>query len=132
MVGRIFPGTTLPVNGVRQVVREAFETVDSLFAEKDAVEWGQDFEWPSEVRTRDAEHTEAAGYDLQRTAEVQHLVMSSERLSVERVREWVPGTDPDHKRMLDLAQGMPLVQAAEFVPNVVPPPMQAYTKRCTK
>ena len=45
----MFPGTTLSVNGVRQVVREAFETVDGLFAEKDAVEWGQDFEWPPEV-----------------------------------------------------------------------------------
>jgi hypothetical protein len=129
MVARMFPATTLPKDAVRQVVREAFETVDGLFAEKDAVEWGQDFEWPLEIGTRDAEQAEAAGYDLRRMAEVQHLVMSRERLNVERVKEWVPETDPDHGRMLDLAKGMQLIRAAEFVPNVVPPPMRALYKK---
>ena len=62
-------------------------------------------------------------------AEVQHLVMSRERLNVERVREWVPETDPDHGRMLDLAKGMQLIRAADFVPNVVPPPMRALYKK---
>lgn len=132
MVARMFPTSAITSSQIKAVVREAFATVDNLFAENDAVDWGKDFEWEPEVYTRDAAVAESMGYDLERMACSQHKSMLHDRLSEDRVQKWVPEVDPDHARMLRLAQGMQLLRAEEFEPNGTPPPMRTLYKKVHK
>ena len=132
MMTRMFPNGARKAGGVKEVIREAFTTVDGLYGEQEAVQWGEDFKWPSGVGERDARLAMDAGYDLDEMVARQHKVMRAERLNVGRIREWVPETDPDYNRMLRLADGMQVVREGSFTPNSKPPPMRKLYRKVHK
>ena len=132
MMAGMFPNESKTAHDVRGVIREAFTTVDGLYGEQEAAQWGEGFEWPPGVYERDAQLAIEADYDLEGMVARQHQGMTTERLSAERVCKWVPVTDPDYARMLLLADGMRVVRGEDFMPNGKPPPMRNLYKKVHK
>jgi hypothetical protein len=55
MMAGMFPNESKTAHDVRGVIREAFTTVDGLYGEQEAAQWGEGFEWPPGVYERDAQ-----------------------------------------------------------------------------
>ncbi len=103
------------------MANNAYSLYDEVHGEEAACRWAEGFEWPSDIRTRDTELLSAYDNSLERLTEHHHQAMSSQRLSPERVIEWVDPSDPDYQRILDLAEvGMRVFTHASFQPNGKP------------
>ena len=118
----IYPETSISERELRELVEESFVAADENYDVQEAVEWGKDFSWPEGVATRDLIKLKKNKYNLPAMVEEEHRLMSQQRLSVERIDEWVDRNDPDRQRLLDLAVGMRVLAAEDFQPNLRPPP----------
>ncbi len=109
---------------LRSVVEEAVQSCSLIYGVDEAIQWGSGFSWPTTVFTRDATLAEMAEFDLERMVTMHHLSRRPYRLSVERIQTWVPSTDPDYERIIDLTEGMRVFLSSEFVCNEKPPPQR--------
>jgi len=115
---------------LRAVVEEAYRTTDLDFAVEAAVEWGAGFVWPSNVHVRDEARAKKHGFRLCDMAEEVHEEMLPDRLSSDRISQWVPESDPDLVRLQGLVRGMRvLTDTTEFSPNGKPPPLRKLYER---
>jgi len=109
---------------VKEIVVEAYKSTDNIFGVSDAIAWGEGFHWPGEVFSRDARRAEASGFNLAVMARLQQEQMSSNRLSSERISQWIDRDDPAFQTLMDLVGGMRLFTDDSFQPNNNPPPMR--------
>jgi len=65
LMERMFSPSLRVADGMREVVREAFTAVDSLYGEQEAAKWGERFEWEPEVFERDKRLAIESGYSLE-------------------------------------------------------------------
>ena len=118
----IYPETRFSERELRELVEESFVAADENYDIQEAVEWGKDFSWPEGIATRDLFKLKKNNYNLPSMVEEEHALMRRDRLSAERIDEWVEREDPDRQRLLDLAVGMRVLTAEDFQPNGRPPP----------
>lgn len=105
-----------------ELVAEAFKTCDLIYGTREAIAWGSDFVWPTEVFTRDNTLAKLSGFNLEEMVTSHHQSREASRLSLHRIQEWVPPSDPDYDRLRDLADGMRVFLSPAFVCNNRPPP----------
>lgn len=118
-----FPGVTPSLlTHARSIVEEAFKTCDLIYGAEEAIKWGADFKWPSEVFERDLELARRANFNLSQMVQRHHQSRETDRLSVQRIATWVPLDDPDRDRLMDLVIGMRVLLSPTFIPNNTPPP----------
>ncbi len=125
----LYPEVCGDPEALRRIVEEAFETADEDYGEQKAAEWGQDFCWPVGVHLRDERLAAAHGFDVEAMSRVHQAARRENRLSRERIEQWVPPDDPDHHRLLSLADGMIVLTADDFEPVGRPPKMRNLYKR---
>ena len=65
MIGELCPREKWGVEDVRKIVEEAFQAADGNYGEKEAQEWGADFEWPSDIRVRDEQMARECGFSVE-------------------------------------------------------------------
>jgi hypothetical protein len=117
-----------------KVVLEAYQFGAASYGMADAIRWGGNFEFPHDIRTRDARMFQEAGGDLQEVARLLQLQLRPNRISKARVIEcitddliqsmqWKEGV-LDRKRLLDLAIGMEVPVMEDFIANESPPKMR--------
>ena len=120
-----FPGVTHTFQShARRTVEEAFRTCDLIYGASEAMQWGEDFQWPEEVFIRDANLARDSNFNLSEMVATHHRSRSQYRLSQERVVKWVPKSDPDYERISDLVGGMRVLISSEFQSNQKPPPQR--------
>jgi hypothetical protein len=124
-VAKLFPESPWTESELREVIEEAYEMSDEDFREQAAADWGRGFAWPDDVGLRDESLAEEHGFDIERMARAHQASRASERLSRERIEEWVPAEDPDRQRLLSLAEGMAVLTSDNFEPAGDPPRMRA-------
>ena len=98
LVRELYPSTQFAREEVRTVVEDAYKVADVIFGEEEAIRWGEGFEWPAEVFTRDDALAEACGFDLEAMARKRMEEMLPDRLNEARVRAMVPPNDEDFDR----------------------------------
>ena len=118
----IYPETRFSERELRELVEESFVAADENYDIQEAVEWGKDFSWPEGIATRDLFKLKKNNYNLPSMVEEEHALMRRDRLSAERIDEWVEREDPDRQRLLDLVVGMRVLTAEDFQPNGRPSP----------
>lgn len=120
-----FPGVSGQfIDHMRSLVDEAFKTCDLIYGTQEAIRWGADFEWPSEVFTRDNQLARASGFNLETMTEKQHRSNQESRLSNDRIETWIDSSDPDYDRLHDLVGGMRVFVSQDFQCNNTPPPQR--------
>ena len=124
LVRELYPSTQFAREEVRTVVEDAYKVADIIFGEEEAIRWGEDFEWPAEVFTRDDALAEACGFDLEAMARKRMEEMLPDRLNEARVRAMVPPDDEDFDRLMDLVGGIRVMTGDDYAPNCSPPPMR--------
>ena len=124
LVRELYPSTQFAREEVRTVVEDAYKVADVIFGEEEAIRWGEGFEWPAEVFTRDDALAEACGFDLEAMARKRMEEMLPDRLNEARVRAMVPPDDEDFDRLMDLVGGMRVMTGDDYAPNCSPPPMR--------
>lgn len=84
---------------LRAVVEEAYRTTDLEFGVEAAVTWGAGFQWPADVTARDEVRAAKHNFNLSDMADEVHAEMLPDRLSNERIDQWVAETDLDIMRL---------------------------------
>ena len=121
-VQSVFHSLSIDKSQVRKVIVDAYKSTDNIFGVNDAIAWGTGFSWPQRVFTRDTSRARDYGYNLTlMTANHQHS-MAHDRLSSDRITEWVDPQDPAYHILMDLVKGMRLFTDTKFKPNNSPPP----------
>ena len=108
------------VHQVERFVTEAYEAADLDFNIDKAVEWGDGFEIPPEVHTRDRDEFLAMGGDLTALIRKRQLELLPDRLNHERLA----GRDtnhPDTARLHDLVDGLRIPVDPLFKEDRQPP-----------
>ena len=129
MIRELCPHEGWTEEDVTRVIQEAHKATDGNYGEKEAKEWGADFEWPSDIRLRDEQLARECGFSVEVMARAQHETMKKERLSRERINKVVPDNDPDKQRLEDLVEGMRVLTADDFKPSGEPPRIRNLYKR---
>ena len=111
-------------DSVGRLLTDAAQSCNLIYGIKEALEWGNDFNWPAKVLVRDTKLAESVQYDLELMVQQHHQQRSMSRLSAERIARIVPSSDPDYSRILDLADGMRVFIANTFMSNNEPPPLR--------
>lgn len=107
------------------VVREALASCSLIYGIEEAIKWGSDFRWTSDVFTRDTQLAEDSSFDLTRMVRSWQHQRASQRLSLPRVNAWLQPSDPDYDRLCDLATtGMRVFLSPNFSCNSEPPPQR--------
>ncbi len=111
-------------DSVGRLLTDAAQSCNLIYGIKEALEWGNDFNWPAKVLVRDTKLAESVQYNLELMVQQHHQQRSMSRLSAERIARIVPSSDPDYSRILDLADGMRVFIANTFMSNNEPPPLR--------
>ena len=107
---------------VNELIVKAYKVTDSIFGVREAVRWGEGFCWPDSVRQRDSDRARASGYNLTEMTRAHQHSMAGDRMSYERIVEWIGKEDPSYNILMDLVSGMRLLTDINFQPNNSPPP----------
>jgi hypothetical protein len=120
MVQALMPDTARTSRGLRKRVidlaNEAQAAADVKFGLEEAIAWGEGYEIPKEIMSRDEEDLEKCGFDLEALVEMRKEELAMDRLSVARVDRLTRG-NPEHDNLLKLVVGMPVVVSDDFKPN---------------
>ena len=126
---KVFVNIPIDEERIKLVLREAFDVASWSLGVQEAVTAGQNFSWDPGVFTRDAERFRRAG-GLEALVKSIQSTHAADRLSLHRVRQWVPADDPDRHRIESLAtRGMNLIVSPVFCPNGTPPPIRQLYKQ---
>ena len=127
LLRQLYPGRGFSVDEVEYLVWEAYKSADDDYGEKEAIEWADGFKFRDGFGECDRIGLEEAGGDLEAYIRLLHSKMSSDggrRLSRESIERLVPPDDPDYDRLLDLVDGIEILTAESFTPNLKPPPLR--------
>lgn len=89
LASKLFPEVCGSPVSLRRIVEEAFETADGDYGEQKAAEWGQGFCWPVGVHLKDERLAFAHDFNIETMSRAHQAARREERLSRERVEEWV-------------------------------------------
>ena len=121
---RLFPhlrGDAQMVSRLRSLCLRAYEMTDHEFAAKEAQEWADGYVVPPAYVEEDEADLHRHRYDLEALARERLARLAHNRLSVERVRHVLTPSNPEYKKMLQLAKvGITVHVDPDFVPNLAP------------
>ena len=129
LMNACFPLNKFEFNLILSLVEEAYKLTDEDYGVSEAVDWAEGFEFPSDIAVRDQLRLSAHNHDLQKMVKALHNLPSEHRLTLARVKNSVPETDPDHDRLCSLAQGIIVQVDQHFIPNRSPRPLRKLYNR---
>lgn len=133
LISSLYPSVVMERVRVSEVLEEALRVSDLIYGAVDAAAWAVSFEWDPGVRTRDLQRLHDNDDSLELLVRGIQIEQRPDRLNLERVQLWVPSTDPDYERIMQLAtEGMRLLVDSTFVPNNRPPPMRELYRQVAK
>ena len=106
-----------PVEEFAQLAELALDTADLALGEEAAIDWAGDFKWPQTLRDRDIREFEDCRFDLACLVRHRLEALPYERLSEDRVRNTLRKDNPHREKMLEVARGVTVHHAEDFVPN---------------
>ena len=125
VVDRMYPDAGVSQAAIVDLVTRAFESADHVYDEEDALVWAEGYSFPAGIGERDAEGIRLAGGFSEYTRAMQTRIKATGRgLSVDSINAVVPSDDPDYLRLLEMVDGIPILTAEDFVPNLRPPPLR--------
>ena len=119
----IMPEDWVSAGEVETIMCEAYKSVDLEFGVEEANVWADGFEFPSSVVWSDALELYNCDWDLSLVATKKNSILINDRFSAERLNALWNREDPDFQLLLELAEGVPVWRATDFVPAANPPPL---------
>jgi hypothetical protein len=101
---------------VVKLVDDSIRTCDLRYGEKEALEYGDGFEWQQTTIDADLEFFHACGGDLVKMAKLRLRALKEGRLNLSRVCSLRPD-NPEIERLKGLCEGMQVPKPPDFVPN---------------
>ena len=106
---------------IRDLCTKAYSFGDNKLAEKDAVKWADNFQFPEQAVEDDEAAFLAAGNSIEELARLRLEGIADVRMSVQSVIDVCTEGNPDTERLKELAQlGMDLLLPPEYVANNLP------------
>jgi hypothetical protein len=125
VIARLYPDSSIPESEVTRLVTTAFDSADHVFNEEDALVWAEGYSFPAGIGQRDADGIRQAGGLAAYTEAMQARIKATGRgLSIESINAVVPPSDPDYEGLCKMVDGIPILTAEDFVPNLRPPPLR--------
>lgn len=116
MTELIFPDIELPVVMIIRSLATAFLENDAEYNIDEAIEYGNNFSFPTFVHENHAQQLIDLDYDLEKLVSKVQGVDILSRFNLQRVQLW-DQSDPDIDRLYSLAQGMTIHPDPDFKPN---------------
>lgn len=113
---------------VASLMKDIFVSRDYEYRLVEAIEWGENFEFPQDICTRDSNRLINSSTLLQMTMSLRQI-RGHNRLNSSRVAFCVPADYPDYSVLMDLTEGIRVFTLDSFVPNSatgLPPLRKAY------
>ena len=125
VISRLYPDSAIQESEVTQLVTTAFDSADHVFDEEDALVWAEGYSFPAGIGQRDAEGIRQAGGLAAYASAMQARIKATGRgLSIDSINAVVPPSDPDYEGLCKMVDGIPILTAEDFVPNLRPPPLR--------
>ena len=106
---------------ISNVIEEAYMANDTKFNAASALAWAKGFSFPWEVWSRDNAKLIELGNDFPALVKCRQLEKKAERLNLERVNGLNIQESIWKDRLIDIANGIPIITAAGFIPTNIPP-----------
>ena len=109
---------------ITAIIDEAYDAEEQDYGRNEAIQWGSDFQWPLDIINRDMLRFYSSNKDISVMTSEVHSTAKHDRLSVNRVDAYVSTSNPDFVILRELADGMTVLTADDFIPNCKPPPIR--------
>ena len=119
----LLPGLSHRLSDARKLMELSFACGCEEYGEMEAVHWAEGFQFPCDITKGDLAELQSNGMDLVSLVRKRQLVMGKKRLSLESI-ERISKSDPDYSRLVGLVEGLRIFVAADFRPNMQPPPLR--------
>ena len=102
---------------IRNLFIEAEEVCGKKLGIAAALAWANNFKFPTTVGLRDSESLKSYGGCLTSYVESIHKTNKDVRLSSDRIKKYIPTSDPDYYNLHRLVEGIPIFTSKHFLPN---------------
>lgn len=123
IINRLFPTRLVPYDVVQSIVHESFVAASTEYGIHEAISWGNEFSWPTEVNTRDLHRFRSANGNLVDMVRSIRLVNGADRLNPSKADAFLSPTDADYTALMAIANGIS-VPMVPYEPNGLPPKLR--------
>lgn len=133
-----FTESVITLEEIVGTVIDAYQVGSESFSIEDAVRWGGDFHFPTDIRETDEKELSSreCGNDLSKLCALKQQRLAADRLSVDKVHACIteemvsntavwPTGRQDKEMLLRVAEGLDVPVAEDFIPNGRPPKLRA-------
>lgn len=124
LIGRMAAVSYVSRQQITEVIHEAFIANDTTLNESSALQWAEGFLFPPHVWSKDNDKLIELENNFPALISFRQAESKYKRLNLSRVHNLQLRESVWKKRLITIADGIPIITAPNFIPSNIPPPLR--------